>query len=115
LFLLKKHPMKLAFRNALAIVAKGRRLTTAERAHLNRWRADEYEDDPSWERLATAARVRGLLPPDGIYEGIIREALHMRRYAESVRSGTDFDLRERRLQHKRHLELAQKADDLAEY
>jgi hypothetical protein len=66
LFLLKKHPMKLAFRNALAIVAKGRRLTTADRAHLNRWRADEYADDPSWERLATAARVRGLLPPGSV-------------------------------------------------
>ena len=107
--------MKLAFRNALAIVAKGRRLTTADRAHLNRWRADEYADDPSWERLATAARVRGLLPPDGIYESIIREALHMRRHAESVRSGVDFELRERQQQHRRHLDLAQKADELAAY
>jgi hypothetical protein len=104
----------LTFRKALAIVGKDRQLTAADHAHLNRWRADEFADDPSWERLATAARARNLLPPKTIYDSIIREALHMRRYAESVRSGIDFDLRERRQQHKRHLELAQKADDLAE-
>jgi hypothetical protein len=107
--------MALTFRKALAIVAKDRLLTTADRAHLDRWREDNYPDDPSWQRLATAARARGFLPPKTIYEGIIREALHMRRYAESIRSGIDFDLRERRQQHERHLELAQKADELAEY
>jgi hypothetical protein len=107
--------MGLALRKALSIVAKDRRLTAADRAHLDRWRADEYADDPSWERLATAARARGLLPPKTIYDSIIREALHTRRHAESVRSGIAFDLRERQQQHKRHLELAQKADDLAEY
>jgi hypothetical protein len=103
-----------AFRKALAIVAKDRQLTAADRAHLNRWRED-YPDDPSWERLATAARARGLLPPKTIYEGIIWEALQMRRHAESVRSGIDFDLRERQQQRKRQLELAQKAEDLADY
>jgi hypothetical protein len=101
------------FRKALAIVVNDRQLTAADHAHLHRWRADEFADDPSWEQLATAARARDILPTKTIYESIIREALHMRRYAESVRS-IDFDLRERRQQHKRHLELAQKADDLAE-
>lgn len=106
--------MGFTFRKALAIVVNDRQLTAADHAHLHRWRADEFADDPSWEQLATAARARDILPTKTIYESIIREALHMRRYAESVRSGIDFDLRERRQQHKRHLELAQKADDLAE-
>jgi hypothetical protein len=47
-----------------------------DRAHLMRWTADHYPGDPIWERLAAAARERGLLPLDGIYESIIREALY---------------------------------------
>jgi hypothetical protein len=55
-----------------------------------RWTADHYPGDPIWERLAAAARERGLLPLDGIYESIIREALYMRGRAEGIRSGIDF-------------------------
>src|SRR5271156_6595439 len=100
--------MELAFRKVLAIVARDGGLTAADHAHLDRWRASEYADDRSWERLAPAARARRLLPPKTIYDCIIRESLYMRHHAESVRSGIDFELRERRQQHKRHLELAQK-------
>jgi len=41
--------------------------------------------------------------------------LFVRNYAESVRSGIDPDLRERQQQHWRHLELAKKAEELADY
>jgi hypothetical protein len=80
-----------------------------------RWTADHYPGDPIWERLAAAASERGLLPLDGVYESIIREALYMRGRAEGIRSGIDFVLRERQQQYQRHLDLAQKAEDLAEY
>ena len=99
----------------LAKVARDRRLSKDDRAHVERWTADHYPDDPIWRRLATAARERGLLPLDGIYKSIIREALYMRGRAEGVRSGVDFVLREQRQQYQRHLDLAQKAEDLAEY
>ena len=107
--------MHLTFRHALTIVLKDRSLTAIDREHIKRWRTGEYADDPIWERLAAAARAHNLLPPDSIYESIIRESLQMRRYAESVGSGVDFELRERQQLHNRHLDLAQRADDLADY
>ena len=110
-----RDPMAFSFRNALAIVLRDRNLTAADRAHLSRWLAGDYVGDPAWERLAAAAREHGLLPPDAIYESIIREALYMRRHAESVQSGIDFDLRERQQEYQRHLDLAQTADALADY
>src|SRR5271170_3801515 len=107
--------MKLTFRKTLAIVSRDRSLTVADKAHLRRWADVVYANDSSWERLSTAARARGLLPVNGIYESITREALFIRGHAESVRSGMDFELRERQQQHERHLALAQKAEDLADY
>jgi hypothetical protein len=46
---------------------------------------------------------------------IIKEALFMRQCAERAQSGMDFDLRERQQYHQRHLDLAKKAEDLADY
>lgn len=107
--------MAQKFRKALELVSKDDGLTEADHAHLARWGANGYPEDLLWEKLATDARARGMLPPNAIYPAIIREALVMRRHAESVRSGTDFELRERRRQRDHLLDLAKKADDLAEY
>jgi hypothetical protein len=107
--------MTLTLRQQLVIELKDKNLTEADRSHLIRWSADSYPDDPSWDRLADAARARGRLPAHSIYSSIIREALFMRHYAERVQSGTDLGLRERQQQYEHLLELAKKADDLAEY
>jgi hypothetical protein len=56
-----------------------------------------------------------MLPLDGIYESIIEEALHFRVVAEHAGSGVDVVLEENRRNHQRHLDLAKKAEDLAEY
>jgi hypothetical protein len=107
--------MAQKFRKALELVSKDDGLTEADHAHLARWGADGYPEDPLWEKLATDAQARGMLPPNTIYRDIIGEALIMRRHAESVSSGTDFELRERQRRREHLLELAKKADDLAEY
>jgi hypothetical protein len=107
--------MRETFRAALARVFKDRSLSAADKAHVERWLADGYAKDRTWDRLATAARVRGVHPTYGIYESIIREALFIRNRAESMGPGIDTYLRERQQQRRRHLELAQKAEDLADY
>jgi hypothetical protein len=107
--------MIVSFKEALRIVLKDRDMTAADREHIARWLADGYADDPIWEKLAAPARSRNLSPPDSIHENIIRESLYNRSYAESVKSGIDFELRERQRQHKRDLDLAQGAENLADY
>ncbi len=92
-----------------------RRPINESRPRPSRWATDGYPDDPLWERLATDARARVMLPPNTIYLDIVREALLMRRHAESVGSGVDVELRKRQQQRERLLDLAKKADDLAEY
>ena len=107
--------MTTAVRAAVAALLKKPNLSERDRAHLKRWASDEYARDPIWQRLATAARERGLLPMDSFYEGLIEESLFMRRKAESVSSGIDFDLRHNERFHKWQLELTKKADDLADF
>lgn len=110
--------MAARFHEALASASKDDGLTPLDQAHLRRWAVD-WADDPLWERLSVAARAREMMPSDAtdldIHLAIIREALFMRRHAESVASGTDMGLRERQQQRQRYLELAKKADDLADY
>jgi hypothetical protein len=107
--------MRHTFREALSIVSKDKDLSDRDRAHLSRWARSDYCDNPIWERLAAAARARGMLPRNTEYVNLIGEALLARRHAESVASGIDFELRERQKQRGRHLQLAKAADELATY
>jgi hypothetical protein len=100
---------------ALASLSKRRSFSYADRAHLNRWANDNYPDNPIWERFAAAACDRNMLPMDSLHEGLIEECLYMRRRAEGVASGIDLDFRENLRQHQRLLELAKKADEIADY
>jgi hypothetical protein len=91
------------------------RLTKADRDHLERWASQGHSYEDIWRRLAVAAELHGLLPPNSMYETIVREALFMRATAESAQSGIDFNLRERQQYYERHLDLAKKSDELADY
>jgi len=109
--------MNSSFRKALARVAK-RHKAKDDREYLKRWAADDYPDDPIWQKLEIAAREHGelaWLPPDGIYESIIEDALDCRMVAEHAGSGIDVVLEHNRRHYQRHLDLAKKAEDLAEY
>lgn len=107
--------MSSQLRVAFAAISRDRGLSAADRAHLSRWGDDHYLDDPIWQRLAAASRDRRICPPNSLYTDFIREILYFRRRAESAASGTDFDLRHNQRLHQWQLELAQKADDLADY
>jgi hypothetical protein len=52
---------------------------------------------------------------NSFYFDLVKECLYMRGRAESVASGIDFDLRHNQRLHQWQLELAKKADDLADY
>jgi hypothetical protein len=99
----------------LTAVLKDPQLTRADRDHLKRWASEGHSYDEIWRRLAAAAELHRMLPPKAAYETIVREALFMRETAESAQSGIDFTLRERRQYHERHLDLAKKSDELADY
>jgi hypothetical protein len=107
--------MPRTFRQALTAVFEDPQLTKADRDHLERWASEGGTYDEIWRRLAAAAKLHGMLPPNSTYEAIVREALFMRETAKSAQSGIDFNLRERRQYHERHLDLAKKSDELADY
>jgi hypothetical protein len=52
---------------------------------------------------------------NSLYVELIIESLYMRRRAESAASGIDFYYRENQRQHQRLLDLARKADEIADY
>src|SRR5262249_15559024 len=108
-------PMPWTFQQALTAVLKDPQLTKADRDHLKRWASEGHRYDEIWRRLAAAAELHGMLPPKSTYETIVREALFMRETAESDQSGIDFNLRNGRQYHERHLDLAKKSDELADY
>ena len=70
---------------------------------------------PSGADLRLLPRTRGMLPRGSTYLSIVKEALFMRQCAQRAQSGIDFDLRERQQYRQRHLDLAEKAEDLADY
>jgi hypothetical protein len=107
--------MTRGFKAALVLVSRDPDLTLSDQAHLKRWEADGWPNDPLWERIAGAARAYGMLPNHSIHSTVIRESLLARRHAESVKHGYDPDLRERQKQQEYLLELATKADELAKY
>ena len=107
--------MKTPLLAAITAVSKEKGLTDSDRAHLKRWASDDYPDNPIWQKLEGAARERSLLPMSSFYYGSVKECLYMRGRAESVASGIDFDLRHNQRLHQWQLELAKKADDLADY
>jgi hypothetical protein len=100
---------------AIAAVSKEKGLSDADRAHLKRWASDDYRKNPIWQKLECAARERDLLPMNSFYLDLVKETLYMRGRAESVASGIDFDLRHNQRLHQWQLELAEKAEDLADY
>jgi hypothetical protein len=107
--------MPRTFQQALTAVFEDPQLTKADRDHLERWASQGHSYEDIWRRLAVAAELHGLLPPNSMYETIVREALFMRATAESAQSGIDFNLRERQQYYERHLDLAKKSDELADY
>ena len=107
--------MSQTFQQVLASVLSDRNITKVDRAHLERWVSEAHRHDAIWRRLNVAAEGRGMLPRGSTYLSIIEEALFMRQCAERAQSGIDFDLRERQQYHQRHLDLAKKAEDLADY
>lgn len=107
--------MQARIRAAVSVLLRKRHLAKADRDHLQRWLSDEYANDPIWDRLATAARVPDVLPYEVFYRDLIGETLFMRQKAESAASGIDFDLRHNQRFHEWQVELAKKADDLADF
>jgi hypothetical protein len=107
--------MRTSLLAAITAVSKEKGLSNSDRAHLKRWASDDYRDNSIWQKLEGAARERSLLPMNSFYLGLVKECLYMRGRAESVASGIDFDLRHNQRLHQRQLELAKKADDLADY
>jgi hypothetical protein len=107
--------MRAAIKAVIEVLLKNRELTQLDRDHLQRWASDEYMRDPIWSQLAAAAHARGVLPGGVFYQDLIDETLYMRRKAESAASGIDFDLRHNQSLHQRQVELAKKADDLADF
>jgi hypothetical protein len=108
-------PMPQTFQQVLAAKLSNPNATRTDRAHLERWISEGRRHEAIWHRLKIAAEARGILPCDSTYLSIIEEALFARQCAERAQSGIDFDLRERQQYHKRHLDLAKKAEDLADY
>jgi hypothetical protein len=104
--------MSTALIAAINAVLKEKGLSDADRAHLKRWASDDYRDNPIWQKLS---RERELLPMNSFYLDLVKETLYMRSRAESVASGIDFDLRHNQRLHQWQLELAEKAEDLADY
>jgi hypothetical protein len=107
--------MRTTLLAAITAVSKEKDLSDSDRAHLKRWASDDYPDNSIWQKLEGAAHERSLLPMKSFYFGLVKECLYMRGRAESVASGIDFDLRHNQRLHQRQLELAKKADDLADY
>jgi hypothetical protein len=107
--------MKSPLLVAITAVSKENGLSDADRAHLKRWASEDYRDNPIWQKLETAARARSILPMNSFYMDFVKESLYMRGRAESVASGINFDLRHNRRLHQWQLELAKKAEDLADY
>jgi hypothetical protein len=107
--------MKRPLLAAITAVSKEKGLSDAHRAHLKRWASEDYRDNPIWQKLETAARARNILPMNSFYLDFVKESLYMRGRAESVVSGIDFDLRHNQRLHQWQLELAKKAEDLANY
>jgi len=107
--------MPWTFQQALAATLADPKLTQADRAHLERWVSEGHRHDAIWSRLSAARVIPGKFTRESAYEEIITEVLFMRQIAESAQSGIDFNLRERQQYHERHLDLAKKTEELAEY
>jgi hypothetical protein len=107
--------MRTTLLAAITAVSKEKGLSNSDRAHLKRWASDDYPDNSIWQKLEGAARERNLLPMNSFYFGLVKECLYMRGRAESAASGIDFDFRHNQRFHQWQLELAKKADDLADY
>lgn len=107
--------MPQTFHQVLARELRDQSIAQADRAHLERWVNEGHRHDAIWRRLDDAAETRGMLPRGSTYMSIVKEALSMRQVAERAQSGVDFGLRERQEYHQRHLDLAKKAEDLADY
>jgi hypothetical protein len=100
---------------AITAISKEKGLSDSDRAHLKRWASNNYPENSIWQKLESAARERSLLPMHSFYFGLVKEGLYMRGRAESAATGIDFDLRHNQRLHQWQLELAKKADDLADY
>jgi hypothetical protein len=107
--------MPQTFQRVLATELSERKIIQADRAHLERWVSEGHRHDAIWRRLDAAAKAHGMLPRGSTYLSIIKEALFMRQCAQRAQSGMDFDLRERQQYRQRHLDLAKKSEDLADY
>ncbi len=107
--------MKTPLLAAITAVSKEKGLSDADKSHLQRWASEDYRDSPIWPELETAARKRNMLPMNSFYFDLVKECLYMRGRAESVASGIDFDLRHNQRLHQWQVDLAEKAEDLADY
>jgi hypothetical protein len=90
-------------------------LPDPDRDHLARWIKlhDHSRHDSMWEKVV--ADAHDLWPREGIPRSIIAYALHARQFAEAAKSGDD-PIRQHNLQRRDQLlELAKKADELAEH
>jgi len=75
--------MPSTFQQALTSVSQDPQLTKADRDHLKRLTSQGKSYDDVWRRLAASGERYGMLPPNSMYETIVREALFMRAVAES--------------------------------
>jgi hypothetical protein len=103
---------KASFKAVLFAFLKSDKLDPDDRAHLKRWIAEA--NDPMWRKLEDRAQVHGV-STTSIHIGVIWYALRDRRIAESVKSGRDPLLQEKRKERQKLRELAEMADELARY
>jgi hypothetical protein len=92
----------------------GHRLTSTERAFLERWTVD-CSDEPIWAEIVADARALGCWPSSTLDSQLISYALEAKRVATRVKSGVDPVFLEEQQRRAKLLELADKADDLARY
>ncbi len=92
----------------------GHRLTSWERVLLERWKA-ECADDPIWTRIVAGARALGCWPTANLDLQLIWYVLEAKGIATSVKTGVDLIFLEEQQSRAKLLELADKADDLAQY
>jgi hypothetical protein len=101
--------------DALKAASRRKDLSATDRAHLERWAEDGPTYARIWRRLSTSANAHGMIPKNSFYRFVVTESLFIRRHAERVASGVDFNLREQQQEYVRHLDLATKADELGDY
>ena len=88
-------------------------LRPSDREFLRTWLA-HYADDPTLDKLISAAR-RFRASPTFDHSSLIWYAMRARRFAEDAGSGVDPLHAERQARHDELLELAKRADVLAEF